>query len=318
MPKLVQKSGYIKAGKATGYMRYIATRENVEKLDGNGSTTQNQQQLIADLLRDFPNMKETHEYADYESVPTFGCASALITAALDQHADEVLDRGRYMKYMATRPRAERHGGHGLFSSAASVSLDAALKELEAQGGNVWTFIYSLRREDAARLGYDRAEAWRTLLRGKQVELATAMHIPSDKLRWYAAFHDEGHHPHIHMMVWSDDPKQGYLSKEGIAQMRSQMTNAIFQNEMLQLYQQKDLSYKDVVQSARDAMRELVREMRESICDAPEIKRRLILLADALASAKGKNAVPVSQKGRQASGGRDRGRARGAAAGRGVL
>ena len=295
MPKLVQKSGYIKAGKAGGYMRYIATRENVEKLDGNGPVTQNQQQLIAELLRDFPDTKELHEYADYSAAPTFGNASALITMALDMNVSEMQDRDGYMKYIATRPRVERHGEHGLFSSAASVSLDAALKELEAHDGNVWTLIYSLRREDAERLGYDNADAWRTLIRSKQVELATAMKISPDKFRWYAAFHDEGTHPHIHMMIWSDDPKQGYLSKDGIAQMRSKMTNTIFQDEMLNLYQQKDKSYKEVTQAAREAMRELISEMRQSICDAPEIEQQLIALSESLASAKGKKQYQYLKK-----------------------
>ena len=295
MPKLVQKSGYIKAGKAGGYMNYIATRENVEKLDGNGPVTENQQQLIRNLVRDFPDTKDTHEYEDYESAPTFGNASALITMALERNVDETQGRKQYLKYMATRPRAERLGEHGLFGSAPPVSLDAALKELEEYNGNVYTFIYSLRREDAERLGYDHAEAWRTLLCSKQVELATAMNIPPDKLRWYAAFHDEGHHPHIHMMVWSDDPKQGYLTKGGIEKMRSQMTNTIFQDELLNLYQEKDMSYKEVAQAARDAMRELVSEMRESICDALEIEQQLVMLSESLASAKGKKQYQYLKK-----------------------
>ena len=295
MPKLVQKSGYIKAGKAGGYTNYIATRENVEKLDGNGPATQNQQQLIQNLVRDFPDTKDAHEYEDYESAPTFGNASALITTVLERNADEAMERGGYLKYMATRPRVERHGEHGLFSSVPSVSLDAALKELEEYDGNVYTFIYSLRREDAARLGYDNAEAWRTLLCGKQVELATAMNIPPDKLHWYAAFHDEGHHPHIHMMVWSDDPKQGYLTKGGIENMRSQMTNTIFQDELLNLYQEKDMSYKEVARSAREAMRELVSEMKESICDTPEIEQQLVMLSESLSTAKGKKQYQYLKK-----------------------
>ena len=245
MPKLVQKSGYIRAGKAGGYMRYIATRENVEKLDRN--------------------------------------------------ADEALGREQYMKYIATRPRVERHGEHGLFSSVPSVSLDAALRELNAHEGNVYTFIYSLRREDAERLGYDHAEAWRTLICGKQVELATAMNIPPDKLRWYAAFHDEGHHPHIHMMVWSDDPKQGHLTKEGLARMRSELTTTIFQDELLNLYQEKDMSYKEAARSAREAMRNLIAEMQESICDAPEIEQQLVALSESLASAKGKKQYQYLKK-----------------------
>ena len=245
MPKLVQKSGYIKGRKAGGYMNYIATRENVEKLERN--------------------------------------------------MDETQGREQYLKYMATRPRVERHGEHGLFSSAPSVSLDAALHELEEYDGNVYTFIYSLRREDAERLGYDHAEAWRTLICGKQVELATAMNIPPDKLRWYGAFHDEGHHPHIHMMVWSDDPKQGYLTKGGIEKMRSELTTTIFQDELLNLYQEKDMSYKEVAQAARNAMRELVSEMKESICDAPEIEQQLVMLSESLASAKGKKQYQYLKK-----------------------
>ena len=129
---------------------------------------------------------------------------------------------------------ERRGTHGLFSSAAAVDLDAAMSELEAHDGNVWTIIYSLRREDAARLGYDNADAWRGLLMMHAQDLAKAMKIPADHFRWYAAFHNEGHHPHIHMMVWSDDPKEGFLTREGIAAMRSKLTNTIFRDEMLQI------------------------------------------------------------------------------------
>ena len=213
----------------------------------------------------------------------------------ERNMDETQGREQYLKYMATRPRVERHGEHGLFSSAPSVSLDAALHELEEYDGNVYTFIYSLRREDAERLGYDHAEAWRTLICGKQVELATAMNIPPDKLRWYGAFHDEGHHPHIHMMVWSDDPKQGYLTKGGIEKMRSELTTTIFQDELLNLYQEKDMSYKEVAQAARNAMRELVSEMKESICDAPEIEQQLVMLSESLASAKGKKQYQYLKK-----------------------
>ena len=166
-------------------MRYISTRERVEILSGNGPATKNQQALVKNLLRDFPETRELHEYEDYTTDPTFGNASAFITTALDMNADEVQDRKGYMEYISTRPRVERHGEHGLFSSATSVSLDAALRELERHNGNVWTLIWSLRREDAARLGYDNAAAWRKLIRSKQVELATAMKIPPDKFRWYS-------------------------------------------------------------------------------------------------------------------------------------
>ena len=107
---------------------------------------------------------------------------------------------------------KKHGEHGLFGAEDAVDLEKTLGELKAHEGNVWTIIYSLRREDAARLGYDNAASWRALLRSKQAGFAEAMQIPPSQLRWYAAFHDEGDHPHIHMMLWSDDPKCGFCAK----------------------------------------------------------------------------------------------------------
>ena len=65
MAKLVQKSGYIKSEKAGGYMKYIATREGVEKLTGNGPVTKGQRELIQKLLHDFPDAVELFEYEDY-------------------------------------------------------------------------------------------------------------------------------------------------------------------------------------------------------------------------------------------------------------
>ena len=287
MPKLVQKCSYIKSGKAAGYMKYIATRERVEKLSGAAPATEKQQALVRNLLRDFPDTKELHEYKDYHAAPTAANASAFISMALDMNAEKVQTRDGYMQYIATRPRAERHGEHGLFGSEASVSLDAAMGELAAHEGNVWTIIYSLRREDAQRLGYDHAEAWRTLLRGKQVEMANTLKIPPDKLRWYAAFHDEDTHPHIHLMLWSEDPKQGYLSRTGVEELRSVMTRQVFQDELTQLYRQKDMSYKEVTQAAREALRTLMQEMAEGFCHSPEVGQQLQTLAFSLPSVKGK-------------------------------
>ena len=233
MAKLVQKSGYIKSGKAGGYMRYIATREGVERLAGNGAVTKGQRELIQKLLTDFPDAVELFEYEDYCKTPTLGTASTFITMALDANLHEIDSESGYMQYIATRPRVQKRGTHGLFSSATAVDLASAISELEAHEGNVWTIIYSLRREDAARLEYDNADAWRTLLMENAPTLAKSMKISLENFHWYAAFHDEGHHPHIHMMVWSDDPKEGFLTKDGIAAMRSKLTNAIFRDEMQQ-------------------------------------------------------------------------------------
>ena len=287
MAKLVQKSGYIKSEKAGGYMKYIATREGVEKLSGNGPVTKGQRELIQKLLRDFPDAEELFEYEDYCKTPTLGTASAFITMALDANLHEIDSESGYMQYIATRPRVQRRGTHGLFSSATAVDLNAAMSELEAHEGNVWTIIYSLRREDAARLRYDNAEAWRSLLMMHQTDLANAMKIKPKNFHWYAAFHDEGHHPHIHMMVWSDDPKQGYLTRDGIAAMRSKLTNTIFRDEMKQIYERKDIAYKELTEAAQSAMRELIRSMQHQICDNPVIEENMRQLVQALETTTGK-------------------------------
>ena len=241
MARLIVKSPYIKCGGgqgADGYMRYIATRERVEIIPDDRPPTRKQEQLITKLTKDFPDVKELLEYEDYTAHPTKAHASSLITLALEEHWKQVQQTDGYMKYIATRPRAERLGDHGLVGDTDHVDLDAAMSELEHYTGNVWTHIISLHREDAERLGYNNAQAWRALLRAHRNDIAAAMHIPPQDFRWYAAFHNEGHHPHIHMMAWSVKPGQAHLDRDGIRSIRSQLTNEIFQQELLHVYEQK--------------------------------------------------------------------------------
>ena len=201
---------------------------------------------------------------------------------LDENADSI-----YMRYIATRPRAEKHGEHGLFGAEDAVDLEKTLGELKAHEGNVWTIIYSLRREDAARLGYDNAASWRALLRSKQADFAEAMQIPPSQLRWYAAFHDEGEHPHIHMMLWSDDPKYGFLRKDKLLHLQSILTNMIYADELKAVYVQKDIAYKDMTGAARETMRRIVDQL-ETVEDPPEsIQQKLLELALELRTVSGK-------------------------------
>ena len=201
---------------------------------------------------------------------------------LDENADSI-----YMRYIATRPRAEKHGEHGLFGAEDAVDLEKTLGELKAHEGNVWTIIYSLRREDAARLGYDNAASWRALLHSKQADFAEAMQIPPSQLRWYAAFHDEGEHPHIHMMLWSDDPKYGFLRKDKLLHLQSILTNMIYADELKAVYVQKDIAYKDVTGAARETMRRIVDQL-ESVENPPEsIQKKLLELALELRTVSGK-------------------------------
>ena len=203
---------------------------------------------------------------------------------------EELKPGGYLAYMAERPRS-----HGLFSADGPADLEQTMEEINGHTGPVWTFVYSLKREDAHRLGYENSESWRRLLLAHQAELATAMKIPPSNFRWCAAFHDEKHHPHIHMMVWSADPKQGYLTEKGIEKMRSQLSNEIYRDELLSLYQEKDLSYQQVRDAAMEAMGRLIREMKSGLCDSPIIASQMETLAEMLSEVKGKKVYGYLKK-----------------------
>ena len=292
MRGLIQKSGYIQpgGGGAGAYLCYIATRDGVELLTGTGPATPKQKELIQNLLQDFPDSEQLPEYEAYQRRPAVSTASSFISAAMDDNAHRFRQGDQYMKYIAERPRS-----HGLFSGEGSADLEQTMTEINQHPGPVWTFIYSMKREDAARLGYDCADSWRSLLRAHQTELAEAMKISPKNFRWRAAFHDEKHHPHIHLMVWSDDPKQGYLTETGIERMRSKLTNEIFQDELLSLYQQKDLSYQEVREAAQSAMKHLIRQMRSSLCDSPEIEWGMENLVQSLETVKGKKVYGYLKK-----------------------
>ena len=290
MARLIVKSPYIKCGagqSAGGYLEYIATRERVEIIPDDRPPTQKQTQLIAKLVKDFPDAKELMEYEDYTAHPTKATASALITLALESNWDRVQGMEGYAKYIALRPRAERLGEHGLFGDDDAVDLAAVADELDHYTGNVWTHIISLHREDAERLGYDHADTWRTLLRTHRNDITAAMKIPPEDFRWYAAFHDEGNHPHVHMMAWSAKLNQAYLSKDGIRQIKSTLTNQIFRQELLHVYEHKSKSRDELVVEARKAMLELAKAMREMTCIHPEAEQMIWDLSRQLGQVGGK-------------------------------
>ena len=290
MARLIVKSPYIKCGtgqSAGGYLNYIATRERVEIVPDDRPPTRKQEQLIQKLVKDFPDTKELLEYNDYKAAPTKANASSFITLALEQNWNRIQATEGYAKYIALRPRAERLGEHGLFGDNDAVDLAAVADELDHYTGNVWTHIISLHREDAERLGYNHAEAWRTLLRTHRNDIAAAMKIPPEDFRWYAAFHDEGNHPHVHMMAWSAKPNQAYLSKDGIRQIKSTLTNQIFRQELLHVYEQKSKSRDELVSEARKAMLELAKAMREMTCIHPEAEQMIWNLSRQLGQVGGK-------------------------------
>ena len=274
-------------------MKYIATREGVEVLTGKGPATEKQKEMVAKLLKDFPDVRDSFEYEDYKQAPTLHTASALISAALDSHMQNLQSENGYLKYIATRPGAEKHGAHGLFGRQENTDLTAAMHDLTAHDGNVWTIIYSLHREDAERLGYNNAAAWRKLLISQQNKFAEAFHIPASALHWYAAYHDADTHPHIHMMVWTE--QETVLKRDAVVKLRSAMTNRIFQAELENLYIRKDAAYKDVTEAARTAMHGLVDRM-ESVSDPPSsIQEKLLELAMELRTVSGKKQYAYLKK-----------------------
>ncbi len=274
-------------------MKYIATREGVEVLTGKGPTTEKQKELVAKLLKDFPDMRDSFEYEDYKQAPTLHTASALISAALDSHMQNLQSENGYLRYIATRPGAEKHGAHGLFGRQENTELTAAMHDLTAHDGNVWTIIYSLHREDADRLGYNNAAAWRKLLVSQQNKFAEAFHVPVSALHWYAAYHDADTHPHIHMMIWTD--QETVLKRDAVVKLRSAMTNSIFQAELENLYIRKDAVYKDVTEAARAVMHELVDRMESVSAQPASIQQKLLELALELCTTGGKKQYAYLKK-----------------------
>ena len=288
MARLILKSPFLKGGKnAGGHARYIATRERVELVPDGRPATQKQTQLIDSLTKDFPDAKKLPEYGSYRDSPTKVNASVFITQALEDNWPDVQQSDIYAEYIATRPRVERTGSHGLFGDEDYVDLKKVTAELQTCEKNVWTHIISLKREDAARLGYDNARTWRNLLLTHRNDIAAAMNIPPNEFRWYAAFHNEGDHPHVHMMAWSAGDAPGYLSPVGIEKIKSMLTNDIFRQEMLHVYEQKSQSRDELVAEARRAMLELADEMKRGVCEHPEAEQLILVLAHELKSVTGK-------------------------------
>jgi hypothetical protein len=308
MARLIFKCPYLRPGTAIrrgNYARYIATRDGVEFVNGgkeNLAAMFAQKRLIERLLKDFPDTADSFEYEDYIQAPTRKNASEFITAALDASIAHIGNRSGYAEYIAKRPGAEKvgsHGSHGLFSADdAPVILSRAADEVSSHAGNIWLPIISLRREDAERLGYDSAERWRDLLRSQSAEFAAAMKIPSEHFRWYAAFHNEGHHPHAHMLCWSSEPGEGFLTKGGIRQIKSSLAARIFKDDLLHIYERQTMHRAELGEQSRRRMSELIAAMQNGELHSDEIERLIWRLSARLKKRKGKKQygyLPASDK-----------------------
>ncbi len=294
MAKLITKFKYLKPNarpSVGGYAKYIATREGVDKIDESlkfAHSSVKQQQFIQKILKDFPDSKDSLEYEDYLKNPTIGNASEFITRTMEDNAYEVMQTKTYADYIATRPRAQRFGTHGLFTDeGVQVKLNEVSENLNQYSGNVWTVIISLRREDAERLSFNTGERWRDMLRSQTSLISENFHIPMQNLRWYAAFHNESHHPHVHLMVYSTEEKQAYLSKQGVMKLRSSFAKDIFAQDLLCVYE-KQTEYRDELKgNSSEVIAEIISKINSGAYDNPKLEEMLLSLVDRLSKTSGK-------------------------------
>ena len=299
MSQLIVTSRYLKSGnqknktKRRNYTKYIATRETVEIrsqkfVDRNANATKNQKQLINDLINDFPESKRYLEYEDYEREPTIENAGELISTIVERNADVVGNRQNFVGYMAMRPGVEKRGSHGLFNEKNEpIILNQAANEIAEHKGNVWSHVVSLRREDAVRLGFDNSDAWRELVKRHISDIAKAQNIPLCNLKWYAAYHDTTHHPHIHLLVYSTNPKQGFLTKAGIDKIRSAFANDIFHDDLQSIYQEQTVSRDELKAVSKKEFESIVNMIASNDLPDPQLEELIRKLYIQLQNVKGK-------------------------------
>ena len=299
LSQIIVTSRYLKSGtqksknKRRNYTKYIATRETVavreqNTIDRNSTATKNQKELIDDLLSDFPEAKRYLEYEDYTANPTVENASELISTIIERNADVIGNRQNFVGYMAMRPGVQKRGSHGLFNEKDEpIILDRVANEIANHKGNVWSHVVSLRREDAVRLGFDNSDAWRELVKRHISDIAKAQNIPLCNLKWYAAYHDTTHHPHIHLLVYSTNPKQGFLTKAGIDKVRSVFANDIFHDDLQSIYQEQTVSRDELKAVSKNEFESIVNMIASNDHTDPQLEELIRKLYIQLQNVKGK-------------------------------
>ena len=297
MPRVIFKCPHVKGGtpKAAAHLGnavgYIATRKGVQRIDPGKMdlpATENQVNMVEKLVREFPLSKGLDEYADYLESPTRGNASEFITRAIEENLDQIAKMENYVDYIAKRPRAQRFGSHGLFTGGDEpLTLSKIQEEVAHHPGTVWLPVISLKREDAARLGFDNAERWKEFLTSYSVEMAQAMKIPLEQFRWYAAFHDESHHPHIHMVCYSADGKSGYLTEHGIERIKSGLAKEIFKNDLTEIYARQTQRRDSLNQNSQKVLRRLIQQMQDGTLSNECIEQLMLELSRQLKNTSGK-------------------------------
>ena len=294
MPKIIVTSRYLKSGSKknlANYVKYVATREGsvaMKNIDENAPATKKQRELILSLLNDFPDSKELFEYQDYIKNPTVKSGSTLISEVIDRNMDRLTNRENYVGYLANRPGSVKFGSHGLFNEKDDpINLDKVAKEVAEHGGNVYTHVVSLRRDDAQAMGYDNLTAWRELVKRQISNIAKNSKINMANLKWYAAFHDKKTNPHVHIIVYSKDEREGFLTNHGIEKIRSGFANDIYSGELHHIYEQQTDLRNLLKQESEQLMKQLAEKISQNNNFNPELMNLISKLHDQLSESKGK-------------------------------
>ncbi len=241
MAKLIFRCNYIKGSTKRhkdNFMRYIATRENVEKV------------ITVEKLKD--------------------------------------KKEKYIDYLANRPRVVKVGTHGLFTNEGEeLELNKVAEEVANHKGTIWTNVISIKREDAERLGYDSLQEWQSLVRSKVGLFSEMFKIKLENLKWYAAFHNESHHPHIHLVIYSKDENEGFIGKKGIEKLRATFAHDIFRQDFANIYDEQTKARDDLKKESYVQIKNIINEIKNKILDNPELEKDILLLADKLKNTKGK-------------------------------
>lgn len=296
MPRVIVKCRYYtpqnSARDIGGMLRYIATREGVEKLGDGWKTapaSKAQDELILRFVETNKRCRRLPEYRDYLSAKTKGAASELISAVLENYP-EMLSEKTYLDYIATRPRVERvEGTHGLFTDKdVAINLEAEAERIRNHDGNVFTVIVSLKREDAERLEYNNAEKWRDMVRSKISLIAKEYGIPLESLKWFGAYHNESHHPHIHLMLYSNaKDKPGFIARKGIDNLRHLFGTEIFRDELKQIYDDQTKVRNQLNADVADEIEDIAEKIRTGLVRNGDFVLKFIALAKHLQLVSGK-------------------------------
>ena len=296
MPRIIFISPHFKSGNASSkhlsyLVRYIATREGVSLLPAEErklQATEKQTQLIAQLLRDFPMAQKQFEYEDYLGSPTRENANDFILTALEQNLNQLSKRQNYVDYIGHRPGVAVLETHGLFDGTGrNLVVSQVQKEIAEHPGVVWTPVISMQREDAHAMGLESPESWRAMLSSCAADLAKGYKIKPEHLKWYAAFHDNSHHPHVHMILYSTDPTEGFLTKQGITQIKSVLAQRIFPGQLQELYAADTKQRDELKAGARARYLELIEQMSAGTLQNDHIETLTMRLAEKLAAHRGK-------------------------------